>query len=147
MRVLAIILISLLALWGCRSGPPESQPQTPDGSLFVELGGLAGISRVVDGLLFRIADDQRIVHHFAEADFERLRIQLIEQLCTESGGPCQYQGDSMAEAHAGMSITEAEFQAMLEDLAAAMDEEGIAPATQRRLLTRLRPLGRDIIAR
>ena len=102
---------------------------------------------MVEGLLYRIADDKRIVHHFADTDILRLQEKLQEQFCVEAGGPCEYTGDSMAEVHAGFAITESDFNALVEDLIAAMTAEGISVPAQNRLLQRLAPMRGDIIYR
>jgi len=119
----------------------------PNDSLYQALGGQAGINRVVEGLLYRIADDERIVHHFAHTDILRLQDKLQEQFCVEAGGPCEYTGDSMAEVHAGFAITESDFNALVEDLIAAMTAEGVPVSAQNRLLQRLVPMRGDIIYR
>lgn len=147
MRSLLVITFSL-ALAACATpalNGPSTGPQSP--ALYEQLGGLAGIERIVEGLLINISEDQRIVHHFSETDIERLNEKLIEQICVESGGPCQYSGDSMRDSHAGLDISEADFNALVEDLIAAMEAEGIPVAAQNRLLARLAPMRGDIIYR
>ncbi|MEL0169145.1 MAG: group 1 truncated hemoglobin [Pseudomonadaceae bacterium] len=122
-------------------------PTPVNDSLYQSLGGQAGINRVVEGLLYRIADDERIAHHFADTDIVRLQEKLQEQFCVEAGGPCEYTGDSMAEVHAGFELTEADFNALVEDLIAAMDAENLPVTVQNRLLQRLAPMRSDIIYR
>jgi len=135
--------LALLVLTACSAvtAPPA------DDSLYQALGQQAGINRVVEGLLYRIADDQRIVHHFADTDILRLQEKLQEQICVEAGGPCEYTGDSMAEVHAGFDISETDFNALVEDLIGAMTDEGVPVPAQNRLLQRLAPMRGDIIYR
>ena len=123
-----------LGLAGCMTSAPPAND-----SLYQD--------RVVEGLLYRIADDPRIVHHFADTDIARLQEKLQEQICVEAGGPCEYTGDSMEQVHAGFAINETDFNALVEDLIAAMDEEGIPVRVQNRLLQRLVPMRDDIIYR
>ena len=147
MRSLLVITFSL-ALTAC--APHATQvPMAVQGSpsLYQQLGGLPGIERIVEGLLINISEDERIVHHFSETDIERLNEKLIEQICVESGGPCEYTGDSMRDSHAGFDISEADFNALVEDLIAAMEAEGVPVAAQNRLLARLAPMRGDIIYR
>lgn len=147
MRSLLVITFSL-ALAAC--APPamnEARAVQDSSSLYQQLGGLPGIQRIVEGLLINISEDERIVHHFSETDIERLNEKLIEQICVESGGPCQYTGDSMRDSHAGFDISEADFNALVEDLIAAMEAEGVPVAAQNRLLARLAPMRGDIIYR
>ncbi|WP_442908987.1 group I truncated hemoglobin [Halopseudomonas sp.] len=133
--------LMIYGLSGCASKAPA------DDSLYQAMGGQAGINRVVEGLLYRIADDQRIVRHFAETDIARLQEKLQEQICVEAGGPCVYSGDRMAQVHAGFDLTEADFNALVEDLIAAMENEGLPVPVQNRLLQRLAPMRGEIIYR
>lgn len=141
---LPIALMAVLALGGCAAQP--AQPPAND-NLYQSLGGQAGIGRIVEGLLLNIADDERIVEQFVDADIDRLYEKLVEQICMESGGPCEYTGDSMEDSHAGMDITEGDFNALVENLIAAMDAENIPVTAQNRLLQRLAPMRGAIIYR
>ena len=72
--------------------------------------------------------------------------RLVEQICVEVGGPCVYTGRTMAESHASLAVTEADFNALVEDLVDAMDARGIPRRAQNRLLRRLAPMHRDIVS-
>lgn len=124
-------------LVGCATAQPTS--------LYAQLGGQAGVEALVDDLLFRIVDDPRISSHFVDADILRLRDMLVEQLCDEAGGPCRYSGLSMAESHAGRGISEADFNALVEDLIDVMEAHGLPVTVQNRLLARLVPMQTDIV--
>lgn len=135
------IIALLLALSACAQQPPR------DDSLYRALGEQAGIEAVVEGMLLKIAADPRIVHHFEDVDIQRLRDKLVEQFCMEAGGPCTYSGDSMEESHTGLNLTPSDFNALVENLQAAMTEQGIAIPAQNRLLARLAPMRGQIIDR
>jgi hemoglobin len=139
MRLLIIAL--LLALSACAQQPPK------DDSLYSALGEQAGIEAVVEGMLLKIASDTRIVQHFEDVDIQRLRDKLVEQFCMEAGGPCTYTGDSMEESHTGLDLTPSDFNALVENLQAAMTDQGVAITTQNRLLARLAPMREQIIDR
>ena len=53
----------------------------------------------------------------------------------------------MADVHAGFDLTEADFNALVEDLIAAMEAERLPVTVQNRLLQRLAPMRADIIYR
>lgn len=137
MRALSLCICLLLA--ACSSPPAAQDP------LYGELGGTPGITRIVEGMLLNVARDPRIAAHFRDAHIERLRDKLVEQFCLAAGGPCTYTGDSMEEVHHGMGVTAADFNALVEDLIAAMDEQGIAVPVQNRLIARLAKLRGVII--
>ncbi|KTS92163.1 group I truncated hemoglobin [Pseudomonas rhizoryzae] len=128
--LLATLLTTLL---GCTTQPPA------DDRLYQELGGQPGITRIVEGMLLNIARDERIRHYFANVDIGRLRRLLIQQFCAETGGPCRYQGASMAESHRGLNLQPADFNALVEDLQLAMQQEGVPERAQNGLLARLAP--------
>lgn len=135
------IIVLLLALSACAQQPPR------DDSLYRALGEQPGIEAVVEGMLLKIAADPRIVHHFEDVDIQRVRDKLVEQFCMEAGGPCTYSGDSMEESHTGLNLTPSDFNALVENLQAAMTEQGIAIPAQNRLLARLAPMRGQIIDR
>lgn len=142
MRLLPIAVLCL-GLGACAA--PEKPPADDD--LYQALGGQAGIARIVEGLLINISENPRIIHHFQDTDIDRLHDKLIEQFCFEAGGPCEYTGDSMAESHTGMDLTESDFNALVEDLIAAMQAQGVPVTAQNRLLARLAPMRSEIIYR
>tara|TARA_R110000868_G_scaffold101116_6_gene278450 strand:- start:3711 stop:4151 length:441 start_codon:yes stop_codon:yes gene_type:complete len=144
-KPLVKIICTSIVVMGVASCATNTTPA--DDSLYQAMGEQAGINRVVEGLLYRIADDARIVHHFADTDILRLQEKLQEQICVEAGGPCEYTGDSMIDVHAGFDISQGDFNALVEDLIAAMDDEGLSVRVQNRLLKRLAPMRGDIIYR
>ncbi|MDH0748563.1 group 1 truncated hemoglobin [Pseudomonas sp. GD03842] len=131
--------LSLALLTACAQQPPQ------DDSLYRALGERAGIQKVVEGMLLHVARDDRIVEHFRRIDIVRLRDKLVEQICVETGGPCTYTGDSMAESHKGQHLTRSDFNALVEDLIDAMDELNIPVPTQNRLIARLAPMRGEVI--
>lgn len=137
MRIAAI----LLGLLVCGCAAPRERPDV----LYQDLGGQPGIEKLVTGMLVNIANDDRIVGHFRGANIERLRGKLVEQFCALSGGPCEYTGDDMLQSHAGKNITDADFNALVEDLIAAMEQQRIPVAAQNRLLALLAPMHGDIV--
>ena len=138
MRLLPTIAFGLaLSLCACA----HLQERT----LYDQLGGKEGVEQIVELLLTRISDDPRIASQFAAIDILNLNDKLIEQICFESGGPCTYTGKGMAEAHAQLKVTNADFNALVEDLIWAMDQRDIPRTTQNRLLARLAPMHPDIV--
>ena len=109
--------------------------------------GQAGVDRVVDGLVDRSIADPRISEIFKNQDIDRLRRTLKEQLCYLLGGGCAYTGRDMKTSHAGMGIQQTDFNALVENLQAAMDREGVPFADQNRLLAKLAPMERTTVTR
>jgi len=136
--VSAFGLLALLA--GCTAAPPR--PAT-----FEAFGGHEGLQAVVDDLIARLLQDERVAFQFAQTDLGRLRQKLAEQFCVETGGPCTYTGLSMQEAHAGRAIDAAQFNVLVEHLQDAMDARAVPVPAQNRLLRRLAPMYPDVVER
>lgn len=133
-----VLLIALaLGLSACAS--------LPRGTLYQQLGGAAGVERLVDALIEHSRNDPRIGDLFASTDFAYFRERLIEQICQISDGPCEYTGLPMSDAHSGMDISEREFNWFVEDVEKAMSEVDLPLPVQNRLLARLVPMHADVI--
>ena len=114
-------------------------------TLYERLGGLNAITAVVGAFRDRVAGDDRINLKFARTDLARLTKMLIDQVCEATGGPCRYNGRSMKEAHAAMKVTKGEFNALVEDLVATLNQFKVPSAEQEELLAILGPLKSDIV--
>lgn len=139
--------MSVLGMTLLLSACAGQQQPAKDDSLYQALGGKPGIGRIVEGMLLNVARDERIVAHFRNVNIELLRGQLIDKFCVEAGGPCQYTGDDMVEAHKGQQISRSEFNALVEDLIKAMEAQGVPVPTQNRLLARLAAQRGEIIGK
>jgi truncated hemoglobin YjbI len=89
--------------------------------LYERLGGKDAITAVVEDFVARCAADDRINAKFARTDIARLKKMLVDQICQASGGLCSYQGRAMRETHDGMGVTAGEFDALVEDLVATLN--------------------------
>jgi hemoglobin len=114
-------------------------------NLYERLGGMDAITAVVEDFRDRVAKDDRINLKFAKTDLARLTKMLIDQVCEATGGPCQYKGRSMKEAHASMKVTNGEFDALIEDLVATLKQFKVPSREQNDLLAILGPLKPDIV--
>ncbi|MEO5560682.1 MAG: group 1 truncated hemoglobin [Dokdonella sp.] len=147
-----ILFATILALSACATPAPhtakpaaDTAPATPTDALYRALGGADGVARLVDAALARIHGDLHINLFFEHTDLADLRRLLIEQICAASGGPCSYTGRSMEEAHSGMHLEKADFNAFVEDLVAAMNEVKLALATQQQVLALFGPMRPQIV--
>jgi hemoglobin len=116
-------------------------------AVYQALHARAGIDRIVVDMIARCQRDPRIADIFKGTDLVRLHRTLVEQLCYISGGPCHYSGRDMAAAHKDMGLQNHDFNALVEDLQAAMDQEGVPFRDQNRLLAKLAPMQRVTVER
>ena len=122
-------------------------PVRAEDTLFADMGGQAGIDRIVDASVDNYLADDRIKAIFDESNIDRLRAQFKVQFCQVAGGPCAYKGHDMTIAHKGLHLTNANFNAVVEDLQDAMDKVGLPFATQNRFLARLAPMQHQVVSK
>jgi hemoglobin len=141
-------LLALVALAGMATTTwaADTKPK----SLYTRLGGKKAITAVVDEFVGRCAGDARINGFFKQtaADPKRLakfKMNLVDQICQASGGPCKYKGKDMKTAHAGMGIGDADFNALVEDLVGALDKFKVGEKEKGELLGALGPMKKDIV--
>ncbi|SMH45819.1 group 1 truncated hemoglobin [Maritimibacter sp. HL-12] len=94
-------------------------------SLYERLGGATGIRRIVDGAVAAHMENPLIGHRFQPYANQPERVEEIKRhtcdfFAAGSGGPADYKGRSMTEAHRGMAIDGAEYNAASDDILNAM---------------------------
>ncbi len=119
-------------------------------TLYARLGGNPSITAVVDDFIGKVAADARINTFFAAAAADparlnRLKLNLVNQIGQASGGPEKYSGLDMKTAHKGMKITDAQFNALVEDLQASLVKFKVESRTKIQLLTALGGMRADIV--
>jgi hemoglobin len=128
--------------------PADTRPRAaaPSGpSLYERLGGVDAIRGVVGDFHARVMADARISAFFRGVDAEDLKGKLTDLICQSTGGPCVYRGRTMREAHTGMHVTDAQFDALVGDLVAALDRFNVPEREKTELLNALGGMRRDIV--
>lgn len=113
--------------------------------LFDRLGGKGAIEAVIDDFLGRVGADERINSGFAVGHLPRLRQRLIELVCAATGGPCTYSGRDMGTVHAGMKITNEQFDALVGHLVATLEKFKVPEKEKGELLGLLAPMRGQIV--
>ncbi len=122
-------------------------PVRAEQRLFDGLGGQPGITRIADDAVALYMSDPRLRTYFDNINPDWLKPRFAVYICHIADGPCTYRGRSMAASHRALHIDEAAFDAVTEDLQAALRKARIPFWTQNRLLARLAPMERDIVSR
>lgn len=149
-RITRTLLVSIFS-GACAIAPlalAEQDPAPADPSLlpvFEQFGGKAGLDELMEAFMVKLVEDPRTIEYFAEADQKHVKAMLSVQFCVILGGPCTYTGKGMREAHEKLTINRATFNALIEALQLAMDEQGIPFRAQNKLLARLAPMAREIV--
>lgn len=115
-------------------------------SLYDRLGGAAGISALVDDIVAAHLGNPAVEARFRHvSDLEHLKTMAREFFAAGSGGPEKYTGKDMRTAHRGMNISEQEYMAVMDDIMAALDKNGIDAATKKDVLAIIYSLKGEII--
>jgi len=138
--IIGVVALSVLVWTGAVSAQDaKGKP------LYERLGGKEAITAVVDTFVGKVGADKRINGYFASTDLTKLKMHLVNQICQASGGPCKYTGRTMKLTHAGMGVTNAAFDALVEDLVAALDHHKVRKTEKDELLAVLGPMRSDIV--
>jgi hemoglobin len=137
----------LLTLIVLASATPVSA-QSP--SLYKRIGGYDAIAAVSDDFIGRIAGDPSLGRFFAghgKSSQARLRQLVIEQVCFATGGPCLYTGRDMKTAHAGLGITEKDWQTAVNHFLATLEKFAVPQKERDELVAIVSSLKKDVVER
>jgi len=140
MGIAAIALASAIALSTNVTAATKAKK-----TLYERLGGAAALTAVVDDFVANVAADQKINHFFAKTDIPTFKKNLTDQLCAATGGGCTYAGKDMKTAHAGLGISNADWDALVGDLGKSLDKFKVKKADQKALVALLAPMKGDIV--
>lgn len=82
-------------------------------TLYEKLGGYDTITEIIDDIFVRTAANKQLNRFFVGMGTytkERTKQRVVELLCVTTGGPCFYTGRDMRTTHAGLNITENDWQ-------------------------------------
>ena len=119
-----------------------------DSASLAKFGGAQGVRNWVESLFYFIMLDNRINWIFKEFGNVERQIVLntqLEQMVL--GGNVEYQGASMAAAHADLGITMAQFNAVVEAAYNACERNNITYYACNQLINALAPFTDDIVTR
>ncbi|TDJ45443.1 MAG: group 1 truncated hemoglobin [Gammaproteobacteria bacterium] len=91
-------------------------------SLYESIGGAAAVDAAVDLFYEKVLADEWISGYFETVNMARQRNKQKAFLTFAFGGQNNYTGKDMRKAHAHMNLSEGDFDAVLENLGAALQE-------------------------
>ena len=150
LRTLILALALTLTAGAALAAPPMAAALNPaprDPALapvFKQFGEKPGLVSLVNDFMNNLMADPVTRPFFANANRDHIKKELVDQFCVILDGPCTYTGLNMQQAHQGLNITEADFNALVVDLQKAMDKHGIPFTAQNQLLAKLAPMHRDV---
>jgi hemoglobin len=126
-------------------------PPPPPKTLWERLGNEAGVRKIVDDFIDASIKDPK-VNFFRDPKYVpqreqmlTLKTKVVELISSLTGGPLQYRGLSMKDAHRGMGITNAEFDAFAGHVRAALQNAKVKPDDEKVLMSAIHNMRKDIV--
>ena len=153
MKTKFLPLISSVLLLGAFASSAQAQQPSAQKVLFERLGGLKGITVVVDDFIDRLVANE-ILNKNPAIDAGRksspapyLKFHVSMLVCEVTGGPCKYTGRSMKESHAHLNITENEWSVMAADFKKSLDKFKVPAPEQAELFAIVGTTKGDIVVK
>jgi len=147
-------LLSVALTLGASFAPVASAQQPgAQKSLYDRLGGLKGITVVVDDFINRLVANKELNKNPAiDAGRKRspapyLKFQVSQMVCGVTGGPCKYTGKTMAESHVHLNISEQEWGIMAREFKKSLDKFKVPAKEKDDVLKAVASLKGDIVGR
>lgn len=148
MRRITPVLLSLsLAAPLLAGGVALAQAEKPK-TLYQRLGGYDALAAVTDDFIGRLATDKQLGRFFGGHSTDslgRIRQLVVDQLCAVTGGPCVYIGRDMKKSHAGMGISQADWDVTVRHLVATLDKFKVPEKEKGEVLGAISSLKADIV--
>jgi hemoglobin len=114
-------------------------------SIYDSIGGAAAVRAAVDDFYARVLADPSLAPFFSGTDLDRLKAHQRSFIAAAIGGPEIFTGRDMATAHAGLAISDADFDAVVAHLADTLTGLGVPGETIGQIGSALVPLRSDIV--
>ena len=139
-------LLIVSSLVGCAGFDflKDSQTNHQQQSLFTRMGGLPVLNKITDEFIDMVATAPSTKRSFDGIKLKALKESVVAQLCKLSGGPCEYEGETMLNSHKDAKITEAEFDAFVGMFRETLNKY-VNTREKNELLKILAPMKRDIV--
>ncbi|EJN61187.1 group I truncated hemoglobin [Halogranum rubrum] len=115
-------------------------------SLYHEIGGQEAVEAVVDDFYDRVLSDDQLVGFFEDYDMAQLRAHQVQFISAVAGGPVDYSGRDMREAHDHLDIGEDDFDLVATYLEQALRTNGVADENVDAIMAEVAALKAPIVA-
>ena len=142
-----LIVLSALCLVSCSSlikVDKASPEKIHNETLFQRIGGLPMLTKIVDDSIDEIVHSPRTKRSFDGIKLAPLKESIVMQLCKITDGGCNYEGETMLNAHHDAKISEAEFDAFVDIFRNTLTKY-LPTREKNELLKILAPMKRDIV--
>ena len=114
-------------------------------SFYDRLGGGDTLRHIVADVWANHTSNPKIKNRYTNSDGEKVKQVVWEFFCAGIGGPQEYTGEDMLTAHTGMNINDTEFNAVCDDVLAALDKNNVGQVEKDEVLCILYSMKNDIV--
>ena len=123
----------------------QSSPAEPGENLYEKLGGGPTVKAVVENFYERLMGQPALAPVFGDVDMDRLKRHQALFISQVLGGPKEYDGRTMYQAHKNLLVTDAQFDAVAGHLKATLASLNVDAQDIGTVMDRVAPLKRDIV--
>ncbi len=153
MKILKIVIASIAFVIATTIAPIATAQQVDTEPLYERLGGLKGITVVVDDFINRLVVNKQLNKNPAikagrkSSPAPYLKFQVSQLICELSGGSCKYTGVAMKESHTHLNISEKEWDVMAREFQKSLNKFKVPAAEQKELFDMVGETKADIVVR
>ena len=114
-------------------------------SLYDRLGGGDKLKTIVADIWTNHTSNPKIKNRYVNSDSEDVKRLVWEFFCSGIGGPQEYTGKDMLSSHTGMNINDEEFNAVCDDVLAALDKNNVGQKERDEVLCILYSMKGEIV--
>jgi hemoglobin len=146
---IAISMLAAAMIVPSRTGFSQDNPApAKEKTLYQRMGGYDVIAGLVDDFVHQLGEDpafKRFGGGRSMDSLHRTRQLVVDQICYLAGGPCVYIGRDTKTAHAGLAITQEEWDSSMKKWQVSLDKFKIAAPEQKDFLAMIQKLRPDIV--
>lgn len=153
MKTLKTAIVSMALVIASIGASVATAEEADTKPLYERLGGLKGITVVVDDFINRLVVNPQLNENPAISAGRKnspapyLKFQVSQLLCELSGGPCKYTGKAMKESHEHLNISEREWDEMAKEFQETLNKFEVPAAEQKELFDMVGKTKADIVVR
>jgi len=117
-------------------------------TLFDQIGGSDGITRLIAAFYVRVQADPQLAPFFKGVKMEKLQHMQLELFSAALGGPLKYTGRPLIQAHRHLKIGLPDYQRFVRHLFDTLDDAGFGVTEQERyeIIGRLNILTEEVMS-
>lgn len=119
-------------------------------TLYEKLGGKQAIDAVVVELTNKMMKDPQLgkyCKNFSKEKVEKNRQLVASFICKATGGPCEYKGKDMKSAHAGLNISDKDWDRFVQLTQETLNQFKVPADVQKEFLSAVSPLKDQVVSK